>query len=146
MRARKWLGILELLVGIGAVPAGLGLVMDPSGAGLRFDPEWLTGSPFSNFLIPGLVLMIVNGFGSLAGSVASFRRWRSAGVVGLALGIFLMLWIVVQVYWIGLISWLQPTYFFLGLVECALAVSVLFSMSAQNRQAVRHNDMKDTTS
>ncbi|MEJ2079167.1 MAG: hypothetical protein P8Z74_14325, partial [Acidobacteriota bacterium] len=86
MRARKWLGILQLLVGLGAVPAGLGLVMDPSGASLRFRLEWLEGTPFSNFLIPGLILMIVNGFGSLAGSVASLRGWRRAGEVGLALG------------------------------------------------------------
>ncbi|MEJ2145255.1 MAG: hypothetical protein P8020_08975 [Acidobacteriota bacterium] len=114
MRARKWLGILQLLVGIGAVPAGLGLVMDPSGASLRFRLEWLEGTPFSNFLIPGLILMIVNGFGSLAGSVASLRGWRRAGEVGLALGIFLTLWIILQVYWIGLGSWLQPTYFVIG--------------------------------
>ncbi len=133
MRARKWLGILQLLIGIGAVPAGLGLVMDPSGAGLRFDPEWLAGTPFSSFLIPGLVLMIVNGFGSLAGSVASLLGWRRAGDVGLALGIFLTLWIILQVYWIGLISWLQPTYFFLGLAECALSISVLSSLSARRR-------------
>jgi hypothetical protein len=127
MRARKWLGILQLLVGIGAVPAGLGLVMDPSGASLRFRLEWLEGTPFSNFLIPGLILMIVNGFGSLAGSVASLRGWRRAGEVGLALGIFLTLWIILQVYWIGLGSWLQPTYFVIGLLECGLSVKVLSS-------------------
>ena len=127
MGARKWLGILQLLVGIGAVPAGLGLVMDPSGASLRFRLEWLEGTPFSNFLIPGLILMIVNGFGSLAGSVASLRGWRRAGEVGLALGIFLALWIILQVYWIGLGSWLQPTYFVIGLLECGLSVKVLSS-------------------
>jgi hypothetical protein len=127
MGARKWLGILQLLVGIGAVPAGLGLVMDPSGASLRFRLEWLEGTPFSTFLIPGLILMIVNGFGSLAGSVASLRGWRRAGEVGLALGIFLTLWIILQVYWIGLGSWLQPTYFVIGLLECGLSVKVLSS-------------------
>lgn len=124
MSVRRSLGILQLLIGIGAVPAGVGLVLDPSGAGLGFDIRWLEASPFRDFLFPGLFLLIVNGLGNLLGSVASFRGWRQAGNLGLALGILLVLWILLQVHWIGLGSWLQPAYFVFGLAECALAAFV----------------------
>ena len=130
MPVRKWLGVLQCLIGVGAVPAGFGLMLDPSGEALGFDPAWLQGSPFGSFLIPGAVLMTVNGFGSLWGCVASFRDSRRAGEIGLALGAFLMLWIVFQVYWIGLGSWLQPLYFVIGLLECALSLLVIRRRSA----------------
>lgn len=127
MKLRTWLAVLQSLIGIGAVPAGLGLALDPSGANLGFSVGWLESSPFSDFLIPGLVLLTVNGFGHLVGSIASFRGWRRAGEIGLALGIFLLLWVLLQVYWIGLISWLQPAYVILALLECGLAAMVLVS-------------------
>jgi len=114
------LGALQVFIGVGAVPAGLALVLEPSGASLGMPLEWLTGSPFPNFLIPGMVLMVVNGFGSLAGGLATFLRYRYAGEIAVGLGAFLMLWIVAQVWWIGLGHWLQPLYFGLGAVELVL--------------------------
>lgn len=144
MRAGKWLGILQFLIGIGAVPAGFGLVMDPSGSAVGFDLQWLEGSPFSDFLIPGLVLMTVNGLGHLVGCFASFRGWRRAGELGLALGVFLTLWILLQVYWIGLGSWLQPAYFIIGLLECGLAIAVL--SSSTDARVLHHSDTENTTS
>ena len=114
------LGVLQVFIGIGAIPAGLALILEPSGASLGMPLEWLSDTPFPNFLIPGVVLMVVNGFGSLAGALASFLRYRYAGEIAMGLGVFLMLWIVAQVWWIGLGHWLQPLYFGLGAVESVL--------------------------
>ncbi len=114
------LGALQVFIGVGAVPAGLALALEPSGASLGMPLEWLSDSPFPNFLIPGVVLMVVNGFGSLAGAATSFLRYRYAGEIAMGLGGFLMLWIVAQVWWIGLSHWLQPLYFGFGLVEFVL--------------------------
>ena len=114
------LGVLQVFIGVGAIPAGLALAMEPSGASLGMPLEWLSDSPFPNFLIPGIVLMVVNGFGSLAGAATSFLRYRYAGEIAMGLGVFLMLWIVAQVWWIGLSHWLQPLYFGVGLVEFVL--------------------------
>jgi hypothetical protein len=116
------LGILQVFIGLGAVAGGLGLVLEPDGSNLRLSLEWLRGSPFSNYLIPGLVLLVVNGLGSLAGGVASFCRYRYAGEIAVALGAFLMMWIVVQVWWVGLSSWLQPLYFGFGVLELVLGL------------------------
>ncbi len=123
------LGVLQILIGLGAVAGGLGLALEPSGANLGMQVEALSGSPFPNYLIPGIVLLVVNGLGSLAGGIASLVRYRYAAEIAAALGIFLILWIVIQVAMIGLVSWLQPLYFALGAIE--LALGLLWRKAAQ---------------
>ena len=111
------LGVLQVLIGVGAVIGGLGLVLAPDGSNLRLSLEVLNKSPFSTYLIPGIVLLCINGIGNLAGGILSFSRKHYAGGTAVVLGAFLIIWIVVQVWWIGLISFLQPLYFCIGLIE-----------------------------
>ena len=119
-----WLGVLQAFIGVGAVAGGLGLALEPSGANLGMPLELLEETPFATFLIPGIVLFVVNGLGSLAGAVGSFARHRYAGHAAIVLGAFLMSWIVVQVYWFAGFHWLHWLYLGLGLVELALGWSV----------------------
>lgn len=58
------LGVLQVLIGLGAVAGGLGLIVDPTGASLGLPVEWLSGSPFPDHLIPDIVLLGVNGLES----------------------------------------------------------------------------------
>jgi len=129
----KWLGVglgvLQVFIGLGAVAGGLGLVLKPSGANLRMPVELLSGSPFSDYFIPGMVLLVSNGLGSLAGGVATFLRYRHAGEIAVALGAFLTMWIVAQAWWIGLSHWLQPLYFGLGGMELALGLVLRRALS-----------------
>jgi hypothetical protein len=118
------LGALQVFIGIGGVAGGFGLVTERSGANLGLQADLLSNSPFSDYLIPGLVLLIINGVGSLAGGVFSFLRYRYAGLFAIALGAFLMVWIVAQVWWIGLTIWLQPLFFGLGVVELVLGLEL----------------------
>jgi len=114
------LGGLQLFIGLGAVGGGLALVLEPDGSVLGIPVDILGNSPFSSFFIPGLVLLLVNGLGSLAGAVASFRRLRFAGEAGVVLGLFLVAWIVMQVYWLGGFHWAHGLYLVSGLAESGL--------------------------
>ncbi|MCP4610264.1 MAG: hypothetical protein GY845_16260 [Planctomycetes bacterium] len=116
------LGALQVFIGVGGFAGGFGLVTEPSGANLGFDVDLLSTSPFSDYLIPGLILLVVIGLGSLAGGVLSIVRYRYAGEIAAVSGAFLMIWIVVQVWWIGLTVWLQPLFFGLGAVELVLGL------------------------
>lgn len=116
------LGALQVFIGLGGVAGGFGLATEPSGANLGLNVDLLSKSPFSDYLIPGLVLLAVNGVGSLAGGVLSILRYRYSGEIAAALGAFLMIWITAQVFWIGLTIWLQPLFFGLGVVELALGL------------------------
>jgi hypothetical protein len=117
------LGVLQVFIGVGAVAGGLGLALDPSGKSLGIPLELLDKTPFATFLVPGIVLFIVNGLGSLAGAVASFARHRYAGETALALGAFLAAWILVQVYWMDF-HWLHGLYLGLGIAEMVLGWAV----------------------
>lgn len=113
----RWLAAAQLFVGIGAVPAAIGLIGDPTGAALGMDQAWLAGSPFRDFLIPGLFLLVVNGFAQLISGVLAWRRHPLAAWGGMLLGLFLMTWIMIQVAIVGF-SWLfHPVYFGLGLLQ-----------------------------
>jgi hypothetical protein len=114
------LGVLQTFIGIGAVAGGTALVMDPSGGKLDMPLYLLDNTPFTDFLIPGIVLFTVNGLGSLAAAVASFTRRRYAGEVAMALGAFLVAWILVQLYWMSGAHWLHWLYLTLGIVELLL--------------------------
>jgi len=116
----KALGILQLFIGLGAVGGGLGLVLEPNGSNLEMSIEMLKYSPFLDFLIPGIVLLIVNGLGNIAGSISSFRLFHFAAEIAIALGAFLVAWIMIQVYWIHSFHWLHALYLGLGILEIIL--------------------------
>jgi hypothetical protein len=112
------------------------LAIDPTGGRLGMTRAALAGSPFPDFLVPGIVLCVALGLGAFFvaaclvrppawGAVRPFGRhwaWAASGAFGIAL----MIWIIVQVWAIGFGSRLQPFYFAVGLaiVGITLAPSV----------------------
>lgn len=129
------LGILQVFIGLGAVGGGLALVLEPSGSSLGIPLEILDSSPFSTFLVPGIVLLIVNGFGSLVGAMASFKRYWRAGEIAMGLGLFLAAWIVFQVYWFAGFHWLHSLYLGIGLLELVLGWMLRGALRALRREA-----------
>jgi len=119
------LGTLQVLTAIGAIPAGIGYLMDTSGQGMGTSPELLANSPLKSFLLPGLFLLLVNGLAHIGGSILSFSRHRYAGYAGLILGILLTLWIIIQVAWISLTSFLQPVFLLLGLINTFISLKII---------------------
>ena len=118
------LGIIQLITAIGAIPAGIMFIAEPSGKLIGMTTEMLTGSPFDSFFLPGLFLLVVNGIGNLTGSFLSFLKSNIAGQSGILLGIMLSAWIVVQVFSIGLTSWMQPVFFGVGIAEILLGIAI----------------------
>ncbi len=125
--------VLQFLVGIGAAISGALLIVAPSGRLLQAPPDMLKGSPFTDFLLPGLILFLVNGVGQLVASVLSYRMHKWSGYVGAVFGFGLMIWIFVQVNMIGGGHILQYGYFAVGVVETALAFLVQSSLVKEMR-------------
>jgi len=80
--ARKGLLFLLLFLGMSALVGGSGLVADPSGAAIGLPLDLLRGSPFGDYLVPGLVLLIVLGAGPLLAAIAAMIVSDPVGVVG----------------------------------------------------------------
>ncbi len=118
------LGLIQAFVAIGAIPAGLFVIIDPSGSAIGAPLEMLQHSPFQNFLIPGIFLFTFNGIFHAIGAWSLFTKKPYAGKLGLWLGSFLIAWIVVQVYFLHSIHYLHLLYLGIGIIETFLAHSI----------------------
>jgi hypothetical protein len=122
------LGLIQVFVAVGALPAGYLLLVEPDGHGLGMTTAILAGSPFKDFFIPGLFLFVVNGLSNLFGAVLCFIKSGYAAASGIILGIALLIWVLVQVYSIGLTHFLQPTFFIIGCIEIILGFMLSFQL------------------
>lgn len=124
MKVYIGLGAIQAFIGLGALGGGFMLVRDPSGSALELPMSLLEGSPFPDFLIPGMFLFAVNGVGSMIGAGLSFTRRRYAQEIAIVLGAILVAWIVIQVVIISSFHWLHVLYFILGVVELGIGLYI----------------------
>lgn len=115
---------LLTMVGVGATTAGIGFILQPDGTGVGVPLNLLKDSPFENYLIPGIILLTVNGICSLIGAILVFKEYHYAPIVVSLLGTALLIWMLAQIYWIGMQSWLQPSFLVVGAVELFLGFSL----------------------
>lgn len=94
--ARWPLAAPALLVGITAIAGGLALLWQPDGALLQMPISYLAKSPFSDFTIPGLLLFLVIGLGSLFTGLLALWRSYFAELAGLIAGSALLAWITTE--------------------------------------------------
>ena len=112
--------ITEAFVAVTAIAGGgvlvLGALMPTTATVFSPPDEYLLGTPFSSYLVPGLVLALVVGGLHTAAFILDLTRhpWRvlAAATAGFAL----LLWIFVQMIYIPF-SFLQAVYFAAGLAE-----------------------------
>lgn len=122
--------VFTTVLSISALYGGGMLLYDPSGGALQMPTDALQGTPFSSFLIPGLVLFVLQGlFPALAVYGLLFRpaggrllnlfnlyadrHWGWA--YALYAGIMQWIWIQLQIMWVGYGHPIQSVYAFLGL-------------------------------
>lgn len=124
--AQRWARVVAivflLILGIGALAGGLTLMARPDGSGMGFERSLLAGSPFPDYLVPGLILGGLFGIGALVVAVMGLRRTPAAPFLAFAIGCAQMIWIVVELVIIGEFSFLHPTFFGVGLVIAGAAV------------------------
>jgi hypothetical protein len=128
--ARTALG-LEVLLSIGALGGGLILMIAPRGEIMPLPLAALAGSPFDTYLVPGLILFGVLGFGPLAAARLAWLRHRLAPAAAFVVGAALLIWVAVEVAIIGYSNEppLQAIYGLLG----AAIILVAFRWLADQR-------------
>jgi hypothetical protein len=127
-----------VIVGVGAVYGGLRLLIDANALGAR--QEWLNGTPFPNYVVPGLVLLILVGGGMLATAALALARSRFAGAAALAMGVILLIWGAVETATIGYRGVPQLVLLTLFVVGPALPLLKLGWDAAGRRDAVERRD------
>ena len=107
MIGRRVLIALHALLGATAVAAGGALTRDPSGDPLRFKLDWLDGSPFEDYRVPGLFLAVVIGGANLVSALLLWTRHPLGPLAALGTGVLLLAWIAIQTAIIGFRDWTQ---------------------------------------
>lgn len=99
--------ILLLFNSIGAIYGGWHLITHPDGSSLKISLDWLQFSPFSNYFIPGIILLVVNGlFGFFVLGLLILRHRNFPWFV-IAQGALLTGWILVQMIMLRSVLGLQ---------------------------------------
>lgn len=123
-----WLAVaIELMTAVTAIPVGLMLMTDPTGTGIQLPREWIEGSFFGSYFVPGLYLFAMNGVGMLvAAALTVVRHWFAPWLTG-TLAVGLIVWILVQLAIMPEVMWLQWLFLASGI---ALGFINLFWMRA----------------
>lgn len=74
-RSEQLLIGLELFIGVTAMLGGIGLIVRPDGTLLQAKLSALSGTPFADWRVPGVFLLVFVGGGSL---LTGFWLWRRA--------------------------------------------------------------------
>lgn len=120
---------LHFFLGVGALIGGGAMILSPDGSILHIPLNLLTNSPFTNYLIPGLILFLVLGIIPIITAFFLFTKrqikfveiiciykhrhwsWNSS----LYIGFILIIWITIEMYMVQGIAFIQVFYIFLGL-------------------------------
>jgi len=124
MRTERILGLIEVFVGVGAISGGAPMLIHPNGSTQGLSTVILANSPFSSFLIPGILLTSIIGLGNLAGAWLSWNDKKYTGEGGIVLGAGLIIWITVQTFMLGLASTMQPLFFVIGISQLILGIRI----------------------
>lgn len=135
----KYIAITLLLInGMSAMGGGILLVARPNGQILRLSTDLLAHSPFSDFLIPGLVLIFFNGLSSLVLAIITIVNSKPSPYFIIAQGIFLTLWIIIQVLMIRTFDALQIIFGLIGLIIifCGIKIKDYLDKEKKENQSV----------
>jgi hypothetical protein len=128
--------VVQVFLALGALAGGAALVASPRGGIIKLPLSDLQGSPFNDFLIPGLILFVVLGVGPLVVALTLLRRPRSAALAAAnpfrgcywgwtasgVIGVGLVIWIAVEALIVPY-SFLQPFYGAVGVAIIALTLA-----------------------
>lgn len=123
----RWVVVaVALAMGVSAVGGGFALLNDAAGFGVQ--EEWLSGSPFPDYRVPGLFLTVALGGGMTATALLALMRSPFGAYAALAMGALLVVWRAVETLVIGFRGPQQAVL----LVVCGMSGAALYLIGRQS--------------
>ena len=120
--AYRALVVVSLFHAASAGGGGIGMVVAD---GLSMPKSLLADSPFSTYLLPGVILAVVVGGTQTLASVLLLRRAPSAFLWSAVAGFGMVIWIIAEIGFLHILSWSQMIYVVSGLLQLVLVFSLL---------------------
>ena len=120
--AYRTLVAVSLFHALSAVGGGIGMVVAD---GLSMPKSLLTDSPFTTFLVPGIIVAVVVGGTQTVASVGLLQHRSSAYVWSAVAGFGMVIWIIIEIGVIHVLSWAQVIYVVSGLLQLVLVFALL---------------------
>lgn len=138
--ARNFLLILLVFLGVGAIFGGGVLIISPSGKLFGMPLSLLENSPFTDFLVPAIILFIVLGIIPIGLTIALIKKpayklaeqlnfykdmyW--AWTYSIYISFALIIWIQLEMMFLNAVHWSHTLYMFLamGIIFVALLPQV----------------------
>jgi len=134
--------VSSVFVALTAVLGGIALA-----AGVdKFPAEWLRGTPFSSYLIPGLILAIVVGGSATVAAIAAQHRSDAGAVTSALAGAILLGWLLGErlilppAAFPTQFSWLEAIYIGAGLLMLVPGLAVWWA--ERRRQSPPDSSLK----
>lgn len=74
---KNLLGIYDLVVALSAIYIGVMMISSSNGVFTQYPKEWLTRVPFESWIFPGIIAIVLFGFGNIIAAILSFRKGNS---------------------------------------------------------------------
>ena len=113
---RSLLFILVSFIAVTSTLSGLLMISNPDGGVLNLPLSLLDGTPFNDFLIPGILLTAVVGFVNLLAVFFNLQRHPNRYNWAIAGGMMISGWIITQMILIQTIHWLHFIYLGVGML------------------------------
>ncbi len=113
--------LLICFTALSAVFSGLMMISNPDGKVFNLSITLLHGTPFKNFLIPGIFLSVLVGGSNLLAAFYNIQRHVNRYNWAIAGGVILCGWIVAQIILLQIFHWLQFVYLGIGLLIILIA-------------------------
>ncbi len=125
---RRAIIAIESVVGVAALVAGSLCIARPNGALMGMSTSSLSRTPFSDYTVPGILLIVAIGGGTLAAAASVLRRAREAAEIVLISGVMLVLFELVEEALIGYNAQ-QALITLIGLILIALSLRLAGPMA-----------------
>ncbi len=112
-----FLVVINLLIGIGGLFGGFLALSPEAQLSMGISREMLINSPFTTFLIPGLFLFIIIGFGNLLIAYMNVRSEQHSAYFECLIGIIQIFWILIQCILLQSIVFLHILFFLFGTIQ-----------------------------
>jgi len=93
---RLWALILLFFLGISALFGSYYLITDPTGESLQMPPGLLNLTHFENYLIPGVLLLIINGIPALLIAFLTLFKVKYYMYLIVIQGMILIIWLTAE--------------------------------------------------